>query len=96
VGRYRTCIPNIIRVTYRGGKGWGGAYGTYGKRIDAYKSWVRNPGRKSPLGRPRHWVGRLYRNISQIGWEGVDWIDPAQDGVTWLAFVNAVMNVRVP
>jgi hypothetical protein len=40
-------------------------------------------------------VGR-YRNISQIGWEGVDWIDPAQDGVKWLAFVNAVMNVQTP
>ena len=29
-----------------------------GKRIDAYKSLVRNPDRKSPLARTRHWVGR--------------------------------------
>jgi hypothetical protein len=29
-----------------------------GKRIDAYRSVVRNPWRKSLLGRPRHWVRR--------------------------------------
>jgi len=34
--------------------------------------------------------------MSQIGSEGVDWIDPAQDGVKWLAFVNAVMNDQTP
>jgi hypothetical protein len=31
-----------------------------------------------------------------VGWEGVDWIDMAQDRDRWWALVNAVMNLRVP
>jgi hypothetical protein len=27
---------------------------------------------------------------------GVDWLDLARDGERWRAFVNAVMNLRVP
>ena len=58
-------------------RGGAGLMAGMGKRIDTYKSLV---GRKRPLGRPRHWLERLYRNASHIGWEGVDWIDPAQEG----------------
>jgi hypothetical protein len=28
--------------------------------------------------------------------EGMDWIDVARDRKRWRAFVNAVMNLRVP
>jgi hypothetical protein len=31
-----------------------------------------------------------------VGWQGVDWIDMAQDRDRWRAFVNKVMNLRVP
>jgi hypothetical protein len=31
-----------------------------------------------------------------IGWDGIDWIDLAQDRDQWRAFVKAVMNLRIP
>jgi hypothetical protein len=30
------------------------------------------------------------------GWDGVDWIDMAQDRDQWRALVNTVLNLRVP
>jgi hypothetical protein len=35
-------------------------------------------------------------DLREVGWDGVDWIDPAQDRDRWRAHVNAVMNIRVP
>jgi hypothetical protein len=31
-----------------------------------------------------------------VGWDGMDWIDLAQDRDRWMAHVNAVMNLRIP
>jgi hypothetical protein len=39
------------------------------------------------------WTIERYR---EIGWDGVDWIDLAQDRDQWRALVNTVMNLRVP
>jgi hypothetical protein len=35
-------------------------------------------------------------NLREIGWDGMDWIDLAQDRDQWRTLVNAVMNLRVP
>jgi hypothetical protein len=35
-------------------------------------------------------------DLTEIGWDGVDWIDLAQDRDQWRALVNTVMNFRVP
>jgi hypothetical protein len=35
-------------------------------------------------------------DIREIGWDGMDWIDLAQDRDQWRALVKAVMNPRVP
>jgi hypothetical protein len=35
-------------------------------------------------------------DLREIGWEGVDWIDMAQDRDKWRALVNTVLNRRVP
>jgi hypothetical protein len=34
--------------------------------------------------------------VFEIGWDGADWIDVAQDRDQWRALVNTVMNLRVP
>jgi hypothetical protein len=50
-----------------------------------------------PLGRPRRrWVDNIKMDLREIGWDGVDWIDLAQDRNQWRALVNMVMNFRVP
>jgi hypothetical protein len=35
-------------------------------------------------------------DLREIGWDGVDWVDLAQDRYHWRALVNTVMNLRVP
>jgi hypothetical protein len=35
-------------------------------------------------------------NHRERGWNGIDWIDLAQDRDQWRALVNMVMNLRVP
>jgi hypothetical protein len=35
-------------------------------------------------------------DLREIGWDGMDWIDLAQDRHQWRALVNTVMNLRVP
>jgi hypothetical protein len=59
-----------------------------------YRVLVGRPEGKTPLGRPRR---RLEDNTKiEIGIDGANWIRQAQDRVQWLAFVNKVMNLRVP
>jgi hypothetical protein len=35
-------------------------------------------------------------DLRDIGWDGIDWIDLAQDRDQWRALVNIVINLRVP
>jgi hypothetical protein len=52
---------------------------------------------KRPLGRPRRrWVDNIKIDLRVIGWDGVDWIDMAQDRDQWKALVYTVLNRRVP
>jgi hypothetical protein len=53
--------------------------------------------RKRPLGRPRRrWVDNIKMDLREIGWDGMDWINLAQDRDRWRALVNTVKNLRVP
>jgi hypothetical protein len=52
---------------------------------------------KRPLGRPKcRWVDSIKMDLREIGWDGMDWIDLAQDRNQWRALVNTVMYLRVP
>jgi hypothetical protein len=35
-------------------------------------------------------------DLTEIGWDGMDWIDLAQERDQWMALVNTVMNLWVP
>jgi hypothetical protein len=34
-------------------------------------------------------------DVGKIGWDGMDWIDLAQDRAQWRGLVNTVMNLWV-
>jgi hypothetical protein len=61
---------------------------------NAYRMLVGKPEGKRPLGRPRWTI--LKWILRETGWDGVDWIELAQDRDQWRALVNTVMNLRVP
>jgi hypothetical protein len=57
---------------------------------------VGNPEGKRPLGRPRcRWVDNIKMDHREIGWDGMDWIDLAQNRDQCRALANTVMNLRV-
>jgi hypothetical protein len=68
-----------------------------GETRNAYRILVGKPEGKTPLGRPRRrWVDNIKMDLGEIGWDGMDWIELAQDRDQWRALVNTVMNLRVP
>ena len=64
-------------------------------RVEVYTGfwWGKTEGKRPP-GRPRH---RGQDNIEmdrhEVGCEGMDWVDLAQDRDRWQALVNTVMNL---
>jgi hypothetical protein len=58
---------------------------------------VGRPEVKSPLGRPRHrWDDNIKMDLREIGIDGANWIQLAQDRVQRRAFVSTVINLRIP
>ena len=58
---------------------------------------MEKPEGKRLLGRPsRRWEDNIMIDLQEMGYEGMDWIELDQDRGSWRAFVNAVMNLRVP
>jgi hypothetical protein len=68
-----------------------------GEKMNAYRLLVGKPEGKRPLGRPRHWcVDSIRMYLGEIAWDGMDWIDAAQDRDQWRALMNTVRNLWVP
>jgi hypothetical protein len=75
----------------------GGACSTNGENRNACRILVGNSERKRPLGRPRRrWVDNIKMDRRVTKWDGVDWVDMAQDRDKGRALVNTVLNLRVP
>jgi hypothetical protein len=68
-----------------------------GEKRNAYRILLGKPEGKRPLGRARRKrVDSIKKDLREIGWDGMDWIDLALDRDKWRALVNTVMNFRVP
>jgi hypothetical protein len=62
-----------------------------------YRVLVGKPEIKRPLGRPwRRWEDDIKMDLQEVGCRGRNWIELAQGRDRWRAFMNAVMNLRVP
>jgi hypothetical protein len=76
---------------------WAGHIARMGEKRNRYRILMGNPEGKRPLGRPRHrLVDGVKMNFREIGWDGMDLIDLAQNRDQGRALVNMVMNLRVP
>jgi hypothetical protein len=59
---------------------WAGHVARMGEKRNAYRILVGKLEGKRPLGRPRRkWVDNIKMDLREIGWDGVNWIDLAQD-----------------
>jgi hypothetical protein len=68
-----------------------------GEGRGVYRVLVGKPECKRPLGRPRRrWEDNIKMDLRETGIDGANWIQLAQDRGQWRAFVNTVMNLRVP
>jgi hypothetical protein len=75
----------------------GGACSTNGEKRNAYRILMGEPEGKRPPGRPRRrCVDNIKMDLREIGWDGADWINMAQDRDLWRALLNPVLNLRVP
>jgi hypothetical protein len=51
-----------------------------GETRNAYRILVGKSEDKRPLGRPRRrWVDNVKMDVREMGWDGMDWIELAQD-----------------
>jgi hypothetical protein len=68
-----------------------------GEGRSVYRTLVGRPEGKRPLGRTRRmWEDNIKMDLRQLGKDGASWIRLVQGRVQWQAFVNTVINLRVP
>jgi hypothetical protein len=76
---------------------WAGHVAGVGEGRGVYRFLVGRPEGKRPLGGPRRrWEDNIKLDLWVTGIDEANWIRLAQDRVQWLAFVNTILNLRVP
>jgi hypothetical protein len=89
--------PNIVRVIKSRRMRWAGHEARMGEGRDVYRILIGIPEGKRPLGRPRRrWENNIKMDLREIGLDGANWRQLAQDRVQRRAFADTVMNLRVP
>jgi hypothetical protein len=58
--------------------------------------WLGGPKTRDHWEDLRRWEDNIKVDLGEIGIDGANWIRLAQYRVQWRAFVNTVMNLRVP
>jgi hypothetical protein len=88
---------NIVRMIKSRRMKWAGHVARMGEGRGVYRVLVGRPERKRPLGTPtRRWEDNIKLHLRGIEIDGANCIQLTQDRVQWRAFVNTVMNLRVP
>ena len=75
---------------------WAGQVARMGEGKGVYRVLLGEPEGKRLLGKPRRrWEYDIKMDLQQVGCEGMDWIELAQDRDRWRALEKAVMNLGV-
>jgi hypothetical protein len=87
---------NIVRVIKSRRIRWAGHVALVGNGRGVYRISVGRPESKRLLGRPkRRWEDNIKMDLREIGIDGENWIQLAQDRVQWWASLSTV-NLWVP
>jgi hypothetical protein len=81
---------NITFIKIKSGRiRWAGHIARMGEKKNSYRILMGKSEGKTPLGRPRRrWMGNIKMDLRGIEWDGMDWIDLAQDSDQWRAHLK--------
>ena len=75
---------------------WAGHVARMEEGSSAFKILTGTPTRKRSLGRPRRKCeDNIRMDLEEMGINGGNWVDSAQDRDYWRVLVNAALNLRV-
>ena len=91
--RLYICDRDILKLECE----WAGHVARMEEGRRAFKILTVKPTGRRPLGRPRRrWEDNIRMDLEEIGINGGNWVDLAQDRNYWRALVNVALNLRVP